>query len=414
MKSTLLPLASLMAVMMAFSAITPAAYAVSKAEGAAQQAEAPRGPHNGVMLNQDNFALEMTVFETGVPPEYRVYPYVKGKPVSPAAVNLSVTVKRLTGKTETFAFKPEADYLRGQGRLKEPHSFDVTVRATYEGKSYQWAYPSYEGRTTLSPAAAKAASIATEVAGPGTIRETLTLQGKLVLNPVSTAKVSARYPGTIRQVYVAAGDKVKAGQKLATIQSSISLTNYDVTAPLAGTVIEVNASMGEQAGEGTLFTVADTSRLRATLQAFPREAEKLKTGALVSLTSLNGTSIAEGKIESLLPDAASAMPVTLATMMVSNPDGQWRPGAAVIGKVTVAEKEVPIAVQAKGLQAFRDFTVVFAKVGDVYEVRMLEMGANDGERVEVLEGLEAGEVYVTENSYIIKADIDKSGASHDH
>ena len=34
--------------------------------------------------------------------------------------------------------------------------------------------------------------------------------------------------------------------------------------------------------------------------------------------------------------------------------------------------------------------------------------------VEVLDGLAPGTVYVTENSYLIKADIEKAGASHDH
>jgi len=32
----------------------------------------------------------------------------------------------------------------------------------------------------------------------------------------------------------------------------------------------------------------------------------------------------------------------------------------------------------------------------------------------VLGGLEPGTTFVTENSYLIKADIEKSGASHDH
>jgi len=66
------------------------------------------------------------------------------------------------------------------------------------------------------------------------------------------------------------------------------------------------------------------------------------------------------------------------------------------------------------LQGFRDFDVVYAKVGDTYEVRMLELGRNDDNYVEVLGGLSAGEVYVTDNSYLVKADIEKSGASHDH
>ena len=66
------------------------------------------------------------------------------------------------------------------------------------------------------------------------------------------------------------------------------------------------------------------------------------------------------------------------------------------------------------LQRFRDFEVVFAQVGDIYEVRMLELGRRDARFVEVLEGLSPGTKYVTDNSYLIKADIEKAGASHDH
>ena len=75
---------------------------------------------------------------------------------------------------------------------------------------------------------------------------------------------------------------------------------------------------------------------------------------------------------------------------------------------------MPLAVRESGLQAFRDFTVVYARVDDTYEVRMLDLGRSDGEYIEVLGGLEPGTTYVTENSYLVKADIEKSGASHDH
>jgi cobalt-zinc-cadmium efflux system membrane fusion protein len=80
----------------------------------------------------------------------------------------------------------------------------------------------------------------------------------------------------------------------------------------------------------------------------------------------------------------------------------------------VGEHEVPLAVRREGLQAFRDFTVVYAQVGDQYEVRMLDLGRAAGEYVEVLGGIEPGTRYVAVNSYVIKADIEKSGASHDH
>ena len=68
----------------------------------------------------------------------------------------------------------------------------------------------------------------------------------------------------------------------------------------------------------------------------------------------------------------------------------------------------------RSLQRFRDFTVVFAQFGDTYEVRMLELGQQDGEYVEVLGGIDPGTSYVVEQSFLIKADIEKSGASHDH
>jgi cobalt-zinc-cadmium efflux system membrane fusion protein len=44
----------------------------------------------------------------------------------------------------------------------------------------------------------------------------------------------------------------------------------------------------------------------------------------------------------------------------------------------------------------------------------VELGRRDGKFVEVISGLEAGEQYVSKNSFILKADIEKSGASHDH
>ena len=99
---------------------------------------------------------------------------------------------------------------------------------------------------------------------------------------------------------------------------------------------------------------------------------------------------------------------------LSNEKGELTTGSFVQAQIEVATIDVPLAVKRIGLQGFRDFTVVYAKVGEQYEVRMLELGREGGEWVEVLGGLNPGTEYVTENSYILKADIEKSGASHDH
>ncbi len=65
-------------------------------------------------------------------------------------------------------------------------------------------------------------------------------------------------------------------------------------------------------------------------------------------------------------------------------------------------------------QRFRDFDAIFAQFGDTYEVRMLTLGRRDLQHVEVLDGLAPGTTIVSDNSYLIKADIEKAGASHDH
>ena len=123
--------------------------AETSTEGGEKAAE-QKGPHRGKMLKDGDFAVEMTVFEDGQPPQFRVYPTRDGKPVDPKTVNLTVTLKRLDGQVESFAFKPENDYLAGQGTVVEPHSFDYEVVATHNGKRHVWKYPSPEGQTRIA------------------------------------------------------------------------------------------------------------------------------------------------------------------------------------------------------------------------------------------------------------------------
>ena len=92
----------------------------------------------------------------------------------------------------------------------------------------------------------------------------------------------------------------------------------------------------------------------------------------------------------------------------------FAPGTFVSASIEIGQFEVPMAVKRVGLQPFRDFTVVYTKIGNTYEVRMLDLGREDDEWVEVLGGLEPGSTYVTNNSYVLKADVEKDGASHDH
>ena len=386
-----------------------------KAEGshAAPAAEYERGPHRGRMLRDGDFAIEVTIFETNVPPEYRLYAYQNDKPLRPAEVQATVELKRLDGETNRFVFKPEGDYLRGDGVVTEPHSFDVKVAANRAGKAHAWAYDSYEGRATILDAVAKDAGVKTENAGGAVIRDTVQLMGNVALDQNRHAQIKARFPGIVRAVQVREGQQVRRGQTLVLVEGNESMRTYPVTAPFDGVVLARNTNVGDVANDNPLIELANMGEVWVELHAIGRDASKLSVGQEVRIKSATGDAEETAKIETLLPLATRGQSV-VARASIPNPSGQWRPGMTVSAEVTINAREVPLAVRESGLQRFRDFTVVFAKVGDTYEVRMLELGDRDGEWAEVLGGLKPGTPYVTEQSYLIRADIEKSGASHDH
>lgn len=380
---------------------------------AAATAEFERGPHRGRMLRDGDFAIEVTIFETGVPPQFRLYAYQGDKPLPPASVTPTITLKRLDGETNRFTFAPEGDYLTGSGTVVEPHSFDIVVEAEHAGKSYRWTYDSYEGRTTIPAGIAKEAGIKTEVAGPAVVRNTVALVGTIALDANRHVEMKARFPGIVRAVSVQQGQRVRRGQTLVVVEGNESMRTYPVVAPFDGVVLARHANVGDVADSNALVELADMSDVWVELRAIGTDADQLAPGQEVAITSATGENKAYGKIDTLLPIASFGQSV-VARVAIPNEGGKWRPGMTITASVTVDARDVPLAVKESGLQRFRDFTVVFAEVGSTYEVRMLELGERDGEYVEVLGGLKPGTRYVTEQSYLIRADIEKSGASHDH
>jgi len=379
----------------------------------ADEAETARGPNGGRLLTDGDFEVELAIFEAGVPPEFHAWATSGGAPIEPRDVDLTVELGRLGGQTDRIGFAPQGDFLRGNATVHEPHSFDVTVVARHAGREHRFEYESYEGRTSIAADVARAAGIGTAVAGPGTIADELVLYGAIAPDATRVRAVHARFAGVIRTVSRNVGDTVRTGDALATIESNESLQTYTVTAPIAGTITARHAAPGEQTDADALFEIADFSSVWAELDVFARDRPRLATGLSVAVTADTGAS-ATGSIAYLAPVGNRASQSVTARVVLDNTDNRWTPGQFVEGRVTIGTAPVALAVPLSALQRFREFDVVFAQVGETYEVRMLELGRRDASSVEVLEGLAPGTAYVTDNSYLIKADIEKSGASHDH
>ena len=380
----------------------------------AEEAEVVKGPHGGRMLSSENFELEITIYESGLPPEFRVYAYHDEQALAADKVKLDIELKRTGNKVDFIQFVAQQDYLRGNAIIYEPHSFEVTVKASYENKSYLWQYDNFEGRTQIPVSIASEMGIQSEAVAPHTITERRTFTGRVQANPNRLSRVHPRFAGVVKAVRFELGDMVSAGDILATVQSNESLQNYNIKAPIDGLIIKRDLQVGGATGESPLFVIVDHSDVWVELDIFVRDLALVKKGQTVLVETLDAGDQVTASIDWVSPLTSHASQSVRARVIVPNKQGVFRPGQFIRGHVTIAEHEVALAVRQSALQRFRDFQVVFARFDDTYEVRMLELGKSNQNWVEVLDGIEAGTQYVTENSYLLKADIEKSGASHDH
>jgi cobalt-zinc-cadmium efflux system membrane fusion protein len=378
--------------------------------------EARDGEHGGRLLEQGGYVVELTIAEDGTPPKYQAWLYEGDKPLPASAGTVEVRLKRLGNIAENHVLEPQADgSLMAASIVGEPHSFEVEVLAKIGGKALRWEYPSYEGRTEIAARIANDSGIRVAPAGPGVIADEHEVQGLLTPMEGRVANVMARFPGPIRSLRANIGDQVRAGQALASVESNLSLTTYTVSTPISGVVLARNASVGSVASEGSpLFEIADLSSLWVDLHIFGSDAQHIRPGVPVKVTRMSDGVTIETTLERVLPGTATASQSTVARATIANADGLWRPGSAVKARITVEQQPAAMVVPLSALQNFRDWEAVFIRVGDTYEVRPVELGKRDATQVEILSGLKAGDAVVTEQSYLIKADIEKSGASHDH
>ena len=240
------------------------------------------------------------------------------------------------------------------------------------------------------------------------------MEGVVQLDPAATSEIRAQFPGKVMQVTKAVGDYVKKGQLLARIESSESLQIYPVYSPVSGVVAERNANVGNVAYDQPIYVITDPSSTSVVFNIFPRDLGTIRPGQKIIIETLDGKPVADSVLGGYLPEGNVAAGTAQVRASLPNRDGRWRPGIALHGRVMVNAVTVPLAVRTEALQPFRDFTVVYANFGEIYEVRMLELGRKSSEWTEVLGGIKPGTKYAAKGSFLIRQDIEKSGASHDH
>ena len=272
-----------------------------------------------------------------------------------------------------------------------------------------------EEGVALSDAKVTAAGIELQKAGPRVLHDSLILNGILQPNQEALVQVTPRFPGMVREVHKRIGDQVRKGDLLAKVESNQSLTVYELTAPLAGTIIDRQVALGEHVGEQkAAFTIADLSSVWVDFSVYRRDLRRVQVGDTVIIDAEDGGSPIETKISYVSPVGSSDTQSALARAVVGNADLRLRPGLFVTGRLLFAAKPVKIAVKASALQNIENRTVVFVRDGQKFAMREVQIGARDAQHAEILSGLVEGDVYAADNSFVVKAELAKGEASHEH
>jgi cobalt-zinc-cadmium efflux system membrane fusion protein len=272
-----------------------------------------------------------------------------------------------------------------------------------------------ELRVTLAPEAIGAGGIETIEAGPAVIRLMLELPGEIAPNADRLAHIVPRFPGIAREARKTLGDPVRQGEVVAVIESNESLSLYDVTSLLSGTVIEKHITLGEFVRDDSdIYVIADLSTVWVKVTVYSRDLDKVRRGQRVEISAGPEGPRAEGTITYIGPGLGEATRAATARVVLPNPSLIWRPGLFVTARVIRDEPTVSIAVADSALQRIEGRTAVFVVEGSAFEVRFVEPGRTDGRTTEILSGLSVGERYVHRGAFLLKSELMKSEAGHEH
>ncbi|MCE9634259.1 MAG: efflux RND transporter periplasmic adaptor subunit [Planctomycetes bacterium] len=187
-------------------------------------------------------------------------------------------------------------------------------------------------------------------------------------------------------------------------------SSVDVVAPFAGVVVARTAVTGEVVDTTrTLFDVADTSSVWANLSVPESGVSRVAVGqrAVVQFGGERGERVV-GTVSWISPSVDTATRTVAVRVVMANPDGTLRPGAFGTAEIAVRRGDPQAAVPKAAVQWEGCCNVAFVKVSDVeFAPRKLLLGADLGEFYAVESGLAAGDVVVTEGSYLLRTEIRK-------
>lgn len=180
----------------------------------------------------------------------------------------------------------------------------------------------------------------------------------------------------------------------------------DVRAPFAGEIVERTAVRGALVEAGkSLFTLADRSVMWAMLNIPESALARVKVGQAVDLRveSLPGQTFT-GKLTWIGAEVDEKNRMARARAEVANPDGMLKARMFAQARILTRSTDGALLLPSSAIQHLEGKTFVFVKLADdLFDARVVRLGAKFDGKVEIVEGLTALEVVAVNHAFPLKS-----------
>jgi membrane fusion protein (multidrug efflux system) len=179
-------------------------------------------------------------------------------------------------------------------------------------------------------------------------------------------------------------------------QARLDLSRTRIVAPFGGRVTLRNVNLGETVPAGRdCFRVEDFSPLRARVYFPERELGRIRVGQQAEVRIDGAPGRHAARVALVNPSVEGSNGTFKVTLELPNPDGVLRPGAFAQVRLRTGDVLGALLVPRRGVMSQDGESYVFVARGDSAVRVPVTVGAEEGERAQILSGLAAGDSVVT-------------------
>ncbi|HAU0495514.1 TPA: efflux RND transporter periplasmic adaptor subunit [Legionella pneumophila] len=260
-----------------------------------------------------------------------------------------------------------------------------------------------KGPVHLTPEQARMLDIKVVRATHRPMAQLLGLNGQIQLLPDAQADVSIRISGSVTAIDVDLGDSVKAGQRLATVQSRLvgnPPPSVAVNAPIAGIIDARNINLGQAVEPNTvLFHISNRDKLLVVAQVYEEDLGKVKVGQEVNVHVLSyPKQTFPGLVTLIEPNLDPLTRTVNVRITLDNKERLLKPGMFVRANVILTHNKAALTVPNTALLQADSKQFVFVQNGGTYKRVDVKVGAVEDDYSEIIDGLVPGDLVVTQGN----------------